>query len=446
MKFKPHEYQRYCITRMIKEPRLGLFLDMGLGKTVITLTALNEMINYQCSVKKVLIIAPKRVAETTWTDERDKWDHLKHLKMSKILGSSIERTIAAEAEADIYLINRENVSWLVDSFKKSWKWDTVVIDELSSFKNSSAKRFKKLKLVLPHIKRLYGLTGTPAANGYMDLWAQVYLLDQGKRLYKTITQYRERYFTPDKRNQHTVFSYKLKKGCDQVIQNKISDICISLQDKADVPDTIYQTSSLNLSPAVKEAYQRLEKDLILELKDTEITALNAGVLVNKLLQIASGCVYDEDGDYHRLHREKIEVLKEVLEQASGNVLVFFNFKHEKEEIKKFFKAARILEGEQEIRDWNTGRIKLLLAHPASCGYGLNLQKGGHTIVWFSPTWNLEQYEQANARLARQGQKHPVIINHIIANDTVDELVMEALKNKETIQSALLQELEKHSCK
>lgn len=443
MRFKPHEYQRYCINRMIREPRLGLFLDMGLGKTVITLTALNEMINYQCSVERVLIIAPKRVAETTWTDERDKWDHLRHLRLSRILGSSAERMAAAEEEADIYLINRENVSWLVDNFKKNWKWDAVVIDELSSFKNPSAKRFKKLKQVLPHIKRLYGLTGTPAANGYMDLWAEVYLLDQGKRLHKTITQYRERYFTPDKRNQHTVFSYKLRKGCDRVIQERISDICISLQDRADVPDTVCQTSSLNLSPPVKAAYRKLEEDLVLELKDTEITAFNAGVLVNKLLQIASGSVYDEAGNYHIIHQEKLEVLREVLEQASGNVLVFFNFRHEKEEIMKAFKEARVLGGEEEIRSWNAGRIKLLLAHPASCGYGLNLQSGGHTIVWFSPTWNLEQYEQANARLARQGQKHPVVINHIIANDTVDELVMKALRDKEQIQTALLKELEKY---
>ena len=444
MRFKPHDYQYYCINRMINESRLGLLLQMGLGKSVITLTAINELKFYKHQVNKVLIIAPKRVAETTWSDECKKWDHLKHLKISKILGSEKKRIKAVKSEADIYIINRENVTWLVEKFKGEWKWDTVVIDELSSFKNHRAKRFKSLKKMLPHIKRLYGLTGTPAANGLLDLWAQIYLLDQGERLYKTIGQYRERFFLPDKRNAQVIFSYKPKLDAEAVIKELISDICISIKhsDFVDLPDCIYQNQTLILSDRVQKAYLEMEKKLVLELSDTEITAVNAGVLTNKLLQIASGSIYDETGEYHLIHKEKIEVLKETIEQAASPVLVFYNYKHERDLILKEIKEAKVLESDKDIRDWNKGKIPVLLAHPASTAYGLNMQEGGHTVIWFSPTWNLELYEQANARLNRQGQTETVTVNHIIAKNTVDEIVMKALKSKDKVQATLLENLQK----
>lgn len=390
-----------------------------------------------------MIVAPKRVAETTWSDESLKWDHLKHLRISKILGSEKSRIQAALSDADIYVINRENVFWLVKNFKSDWKWDMVVLDEFSSFKNPNAKRFKALKKMLPHIKRLYGLTGTPAANGLMDLWAQIYLLDQGKRLYKTIGQYRERYFLPDKRNAQIVYSYKPKRDADRAIRERISDICISIDssDYVELPECIYQNQSVILSKKSRKAYEEMEKTLVLELSESEITAVSTAALMNKLLQIASGSVYDETGKYHIIHREKLEVLDEIVEQAKSPVLVFYNYRHEKEEILKAFKEAKALESDEDIKAWNQGKIPILLAHPASCGYGLNMQKGGHIAVWYSPTWNLEQYEQANARLNRQGQTEPVLICHIIAKDTVDEIVMNALSRKEEVQTTLLKALE-----
>lgn len=444
MKFTPHDYQNYCIHRMLNEPRLGLFLNMGLGKTVISLTAINEMLFYRKTTAKVLVIAPKRVAETTWTDEKDKWDHLKHLRIAKILGTAKQRMDAANSDADIYVINRENVVWLVEHFNKNWKWDTVIIDELSSFKNHKSKRFRALKKMMPHISRLYGLTGTPAANGLIDLWAQLYLLDGGERLFKTIGRYRETYFLPDKRNATVVFSYKLKPGAEEQIRERISDICVSLKsgDYVELPDCVSRTSTLNLSPKAKKAYEKMERESVLEMMDGEISAFNAGVLTNKLLQIASGCVYDDSGKYHVIHNEKIEVLKEIIEEAQSPVLVFYNFVHEREMILKEIKDARVLTNDADIKKWNAGKIPVLLAHPASCGYGLNMQAGGHTAVWFSPTWNLEQYQQANARLNRQGQTETVTINHIIAKGTVDETVMSALTGKDKVQSALLNELER----
>lgn len=444
MIFKPHDYQRYCINRVINEDHLGLFLNMGLGKTSITLTALNELIFYQHKVNRVLIIAPKSVAEATWTAEALKWDHLKHLRFSKILGTQKQRKEAVEADADIYIVNRENVAWLVDNFKESWKWDCVVVDELSSFKNHSAKRFKKLKQVLPYINRFYGLTGTPASNGLIDLWAQVFLLDQGKRLGKTVTSYRSEYFLPDKRNAYTIFTYKLKEGSEKKIRDKIKDICVSIDssDYVNLPDRIDMKTLVSLDDKVLKQYQEMERDMLLELPDGEITAVNAAVVTNKLLQIASGCVYDEMGNYHRIHDYKIEALKEIVEAAGDeSVLVFYSFKHEKERILEEFKEAVELKGEQTAKAWNQKKIKLLLAHPASSGYGLNLQAGGHIIVWVSPTWNLEQYQQANARLFRQGQKEPVIVQHILAEDTIDSHVMEVLESKDVEQASLLKALE-----
>ncbi len=444
MIFKPHPYQNYCINRIINEDHLGLFLNMGLGKTVITLTALNELIFYKHAVNRVLVIAPKKVAETTWTAEALKWEHLKSLKFSKILGTQAKRKKAVEAEADVYIINRENVAWLVDNFKSNWKWDCVVIDELSSFKNHSAKRFKKLKQVLPHINRLYGLTGTPASNGLIDLWAQLYLLDQGKRLGKTVTSYRNEYFTPDKRNAYTVFTYKLKKGAEKRIRNRIEDICVSIDssDYVTLPDRVEMKTVIKLDDKVLKQYQEMEKDMLLELPEGEITAVNAAAVTNKLLQIASGCIYEESGLYHVLHDSKLEALKEIIEAAGDEpVLVFYNFKFEKERILDEFKEAVELKDEATAVAWNDRRIKLLLAHPASSGYGLNLQAGGHIIVWISPTWNLEQYQQANARLFRQGQKEPVIIQHILAEGTIDNHVMNVLEGKDKEQASLLKALE-----
>ena len=444
MIFKPHNYQRYCINRVINEDHLGLFLDMGLGKTVITLTALNELIYYKHNVNRVLIIAPKKVAETTWTAEALKWEHLKSLTFSKILGNQASRKKAVEDEADIYIINRENVSWLVDNYKSNWKWDCIVIDELSSFKNHTAKRFKKLKQVLPHIRRLYGLTGTPASNGLIDLWAQLYLLDRGKRLGRTVTAFRNEYFLPDKRNAYTVFTYKLKKGAEEKIRNKIKDICISIDSSSYVklPDRVDMKTVIKLDDKVLEQYQDMERDMLLELPEGDITAANAAAVTNKLLQIASGCVYDEDGDYHVIHDSKLEALKEIIEAAGvQSVLVFYSFKHEKERILEEFKEAVELKDEKTAKAWNDRKIKILVAHPASSGYGLNLQAGGHIIVWFSPTWNLEQYQQSNARLYRQGQKEPVIVQHILAEGTMDETVMKVLEGKDKEQASLLKALE-----
>lgn len=445
MRFIPHDYQHYCISRMIREKRLGLFLRMGFGKTVITLTALNELIYFRNETRKALIIAPKRVAESTWTDESLKWEHLKHLKISKILGSQQKRIQAVEDDADIYIINRENIPWLVDNYKTNWKWDTVVIDELSSFKNPSSKRFKKLKTVLPFIKRLYGLTGTPAANGLIDLWAQIYLLDKGERLEKTVSGYREKYFLPDKRNATTIFTYKLKPGSEEAIREKISDICISLKqsDYVKLPPLMTTNRKVILPPKAVKAYREMERDMFTQLPEGEISAANAGVVAGKLLQVASGAVYGEDGNYLAVHKAKIEALEEIEElSCDDNLLVFYNFIHEKELILKNFPHAKVLSGPEDITAWNNGEIKMLLTHPASAGYGLNLQKGGHTVVWFSPTWNLEQYEQANARLYRQGQNEPVSVIHIIAKDSIDEVVLMALSRKDKTQSALLEALQK----
>lgn len=430
---------------MLKEPFLGLFLNMGLGKTVITLTALNEMLFYQKSVNKVLVIAPKRVAQTTWSDEKDKWDHLKHLKISKILGNEKERLNGALKQADIYIINRENVKWLVERFKSNWIWDTVVIDELSSFKNPKSVRFKKLKTMLPHIRRLYGLTGTPASNGLIDLWSQMFLIDKGIRLGKTLGAYRTKYFLPDKRNRNIIYTYKLKDGAEANIRDKISDICISIKNSEYVklPEKIVVDRAVMLSKESKDKYLEMEKDMILSLPDGEITASSAAVVTNKLLQVASGEIYDEDGEIHFIHDEKIETLKELIEEAQGEpVLVFYQFKHEKDRILNAFSEAKELIDESTIKEWNKGNIKILLTHPASSAYGLNIQHGGHRIIWFSPTWNLEQYEQSNARLHRQGQSEPVIITRMLCEDTVDKIVVDALKNKNAVQERLLNSIAK----
>lgn len=444
MKFKPWNYQQYAINHVIDNSASGLFLDMGMGKTVSTLTAIDDLILLG-EVNKVLVIAPLRVAEDTWSTEVDKWDHLKHLRISKILGSKKQREEAINTEADIYVTNRENVDWLVTECFNSWIWDMVVIDELSSFKSSKAKRFRALKKVRPYFKRIVGLTGTPAPNSLIDLWPQIYLLDGGQRLGKTITGYKERYFKPGRRNGYVVYNWELKEGSEEAIQNKISDICISMsaKDYLDLPERIDNRVEITLPIKVMDTYKQLEKDLVLEIGEEDITAANAAVLTNKLLQLANGAIYSEDKEVVRIHDEKLDRLEEIIDIANGKpVLVFYNFKHDYDRISKMLTKNKIkhqtLNTSDDIKKWNNGEIQVALLHPASAGHGLNLQYGGNIIVWFGLTWSLELYQQANARLHRQGQKETVIIHHLIAKGTVDEDVMNALANKEVNQNMLLE--------
>ena len=442
MKYIPHNYQDYATNKILELPKVGLFLDMGLGKTVITLTAIYLLMFDYFDIQKVLVIAPKRVAEDTWSRETEKWDHLKHLRISKVLGTQKQRMDALKTDADIYVINRENVKWLVDLYGIKWPFDMVVIDELSSFKSNKSQRFKALKKVSPLMERVVGLTGTPTPNGYMDLWPQMYLLDRGERLGKTLTGYRERYFTPGRRNGYTVFDWDLKDGADNAIQKKISDICVSMKadDYLELPERINNNVYVRMDPKARVLYEQLEKNLILQVDDDQITALTAATLTQKLLQLANGSVYNEDGGVTHIHDGKLEALDEILEFNDEPVLVFYNFKHDYSRLMQHFKDLnpRTLETSRDIADWNEGRIRLLLAHPASVGHGLNIQAGGHIIVWFGLTWSLELYQQANARLDRQGQTKNVIVHHLITEGTVDEDVMKALERKETGQEALLE--------
>lgn len=418
---------------------------MGLGKTVSTLTAINELMYDRFEISKVLVIAPKRVADDTWTSEAMKWDHLQHLRFSKVLGTAKQREQALKADADIYLINRENVAWLVDHLKRIWPFDMIVVDELSSFKSNQALRFKKLRMVRPLSRRFVGLTGTPAPNGLMDLWPQVYLMDQGERLGKTITGYRDRYFYPGKRNGFTVFSWEPKEGAQDVIQEKISDICVSMkaEDYLQMPDLTVNDIPVTLSPSEKRQYDNLEKEKLLELDGQEITALSAAATWGKLLQLANGAVYGDEGEPVILHDKKLDALEDILDASCGHpVLVFYNFRHDYERLKERFKSLkpRTLGDSKDIRDWNEGRIPLLLAQPASMGHGLNIQAGGHIIVWFGLNPSLELYQQANARLYRQGQKSAVIIHRLVTKGTVDEDVINKLEAKDDRQENLMEML------
>lgn len=444
MNFKAWDYQQFSINHVLENNSAGLFLDMGMGKTVSTLTAIDDLLVLD-EINKVLVIAPKRVAEDTWSTEVEKWDHLKDLKVSKILGTAKQRIEAVKEDADIYVISRDNVAWLVDNYFSDWKWDMCVIDELSSFKSSRAKRFKALRKVRPFFKRIVGLTGTPAPNGLIDLWPQMYLLDGGDRLGKTITGYRERYFKPGQRNGYVVYNWCLKEGSEEQIQQKISDICISMKakDYLTLPDRIDNRIEIKLTPKAEQTYKALEKDLFMELNGQDITATNAAVLTNKLLQIANGAIYSESKEVVEIHNEKIDRLEEIIDTANGKpVLVFYNFKHDYKRIAEMLDKNKInyqsLETSEDIAKWNNGEIQVVLLHPASAGHGLNLQYGGNIIVWFGLTWSLELYQQANARLHRQGQKETVIIHHLIAKGTVDEDVMEVLEDKESNQDALLE--------
>lgn len=439
MEFKPHEYQQRAIRRVIDQERVGLFLDMGLGKTVITLTAVKDLIE-DFAVTRVLVIAPKRVAEDTWTRESAKWDHLKGLRISPVLGGPVERRKALEAEADVYVIGRDNVQWLVEHLGRYWPFDMVVIDELSSFKNPQAKRFRALRKVMPRVDRVVGLTGTPSPNGLMDLWAEVYLLDQGERLERTIGAYRELYFRPGASNGHVVYQWLPRKGAAKTIEDKLSDLCVSMSaaDYLQLPERIDNVIPVKLQAAELAKYQELEREQVLNLGDDQtVVALNAAAVMNKLLQIANGCVYLETGAYARIHERKAEALEEIVDTTDEPVLVFYSFRHDLTPIVRRIPEARMLDGPEDIAAWNRGEIRVLLAHPASVGYGLNLQDGGHVIVWYGLTWSLELYQQANARLYRQGQEKPVIIHHLVAEGTVDEQVMKALQAKDTSQAALL---------
>lgn len=436
-----HPYQRYAVDFIERHRFCGLFLDMGLGKTVSTLTAVKRMI-YSFEVSKVLVIAPKRVAETTWTTEADKWEHLRCLKLSKVIGTEKERAEALGADADVYVINRENVCWLVRYLNGRMSFDMLVIDELSSFKSHTAQRFKALKSVRYQFSRIIGLTGTPAPNGYMDLWAELYLLDGGERLGKYITRYREEYFHPLISVGAVVYRYGLNAMSDIVISKKISDICVSMKagDYLQLPKRIDNTINVILTKDEKRQYDRFESEEILKINGETITAANAAAVTNKLLQYANGAVYDETKNVHTIHDAKIEALEELVEAASGDpVLVFYSYRHDAtrimERLKKYDPV--MLEGEKDISDWNEGKTKVLITHPASAGHGLNLQAGGHIIVWFGVTWSLELYQQANARLHRQGQTKPVMIYHLITKGTMDERVMKAIANKENGQNAMI---------
>ena len=409
---------------------------MGLGKTVITLSAISDLL-YLGEVTKVLVIAPLRVAQSTWPDECAKWDHLKGLRISKILGSAKERIAGVAAEADIYIINRENTGWLVNNYINKWPFGMLVIDELSSFKSSGSNRFRALRKVIPFFKKIVGLTGTPAPNSLIDLWPQLYLLDKGLRLGKTMTSYKQQYFNPGRRNGYIVYDWKLKDGSAAAIHNKIGDICVSMksEDYLKMPGRIDNIISVKMPDKIKDAYKKLEKELIL---DDDITAANAAVLTNKLLQICNGAIYDDMHNVVELHDEKLKALEDVIEAANGKpVLIFYSYKHDLSRIQKYIKGSKKLEGPEDIKNWNEGKILVLLAHPASAGHGLNLQQGGSIIIWFGLTWSLENYLQANARLHRQGQKETVIVHHIIAKNTVDEDVLKALQRKEINQDALL---------
>lgn len=443
MKYVPHAYQTYCIDRMLTTPSLGLLLDMGLGKTVIALTAVNELKYNWLAISKVLVIAPKKVAESTWLKEQAKWDHLKNLRVVSVLGALSKRVYALNTPADVYVINRDNVLWLVDYYRNSWCFDTVVVDEFSSFKSHDSKRFKALSWVRKHISRFVGLTGTPAPNGLLDLWAQVYLLDGGERLGKCITHFRERYFNYDSYR----YSYELKAGAEEIIRSAISDICVSMkaEDYLELPDCTYVTIPVLLDTKAEKLYKELEKEMLVEVDEELLEASTAAVLSNKLLQLCNGAVYNAEREVVDIHSCKIEAFMECIEALNGApVLVFYNFQHDLTRIKKALSKTKLtvreLKKPKDEDDWNERKIDALLAHPASAAYGLNLQKGGNHVIWFGLNWSLELYLQANKRLHRQGQTSRVIIHHLVVEKGLDAAVMLALEGKNTTQNCLMDAL------
>lgn len=442
MKYNPFPYQDHATEHIIQNTGNGLFLEMGLGKTVSTLTAVDRLIYDYLEVNKVLVIAPKRVAEDTWTTECEKWDHLRHLRISRVLDDERKRISALRQKADIYVINRENVSWLQSHYAGAWPFDMVVIDESSSFKSHKAVRFKSLKLVRAFINRVVILTGTPAPNGLLDIWAPMFLVDRGARLGEKYEGYRARYF--EKNQWERRYTIKKHESYEQGIYNKIGDIVISMKaaDYLDLPERIDRIVNVKLPDEVKKAYDDFERNAVLALsEEDQITAINAAALSTKLLQFANGAVYDEEKVWHEMHREKLEALEEIIDSSNGKpVLVFYWYKHDLERIKKHLKAYNPIElkRQEDIKNWNAGNLDVMLAHPASAGHGLNLQAGGNIIVWFGLTWSLELYQQANARLHRLGQTQAVIIHHLVAIGTMDEDVMDRLETKSEGQNALME--------
>lgn len=447
MKFEPHDYQQYCIARLLDDPALWLMLDMGLGKTVITLSAIMALKYDRFAVNRALVIAPKKVAEATWSAEAAKWSHLQHLRVVEVLGSQAKRSRALHTPADVWVINRENVPWLVDYYRNDWPFDMVVLDESTSFKNHQAKRFKALKAVRPRISRIVELSGTPAPKGLIDLWAQMYLLDGGQRLGKSIGAYRERYFTPDQRSRTQVFSYKPKDGADNRIKELIGDICVSMraEDYLDLPDMITQVVPVQLDAKAAKAYEQLERDLLLPVDEDCIDAGSAAVLTNKLLQLCNGAAYTEDRKVAEIHRCKVDAFLETVEALNGeHALVFYSYQHDRDRLlaalHKSGLRVRVYAGPQDAEAWNAGQVDILLAHPASCAYGLNLQQGGRHIIWFGLTWSLELYQQANKRLHRQGQRLPVIVHLLCARGYQDDRVLDVLEGRQDEQAGIIQAL------
>lgn len=439
MKYSPHDYQTFATNFILEHPIAAVLLEMGLGKSVITLTAIFDLTLDSFLIRKVLVIAPLRVARDTWPAEIEKWDHLNGLTYSVALGDEAQRKAALLKRAQVYIINRENVDWLVNKSGLPFDFDMVVIDELSSFKDHTSKRFKALRKVRPKVKRIVGLTGTPSANGLMDLWTEIGIIDMGQRLGRFITHYRNSFFVPDKRNQQMVFSYKPLPGAEDEIYRRISDITISMKntDYLKLPECVINEIPVWLSDKEKKVYDTMKRDLVLSLEGREIDALNAAALSNKLLQMANGAVYADDGSVARIHDHKLDALEDIIEASNGKpVLVAYWFKHDLERILNRFPAEK-LDSADSIKRWNDGEIPLAVIHPASAGHGLNLQAGGSTLVWFGLTWSLELYQQTNARLWRQGQKDTVVIHHIITKGTIDEDVMRALKRKDKTQTALI---------
>lgn len=450
MKYIPYEYQAKATRFVLDHPECGLFLDMGLGKSVITLTAIQELID-ECEITRALVVAPKKVAETTWTAEAAKWDHLRDMKVAKVMGSEKQRRLALAGKADVYVIGRDNFVWLAGLYGGRLPFDVLVIDELTSFKNSKSQRFKAMRIARPGVSRVIGLTGTPAPNGLIDLWGQMYCIDMGQRLGKSLTRYRENHFETHRWN-NIVVRCDLKKGHEEIIRDSIADICLSMQakDYLQLPDLMTHTVPVELSPSVMAAYNRFERDKVLEFRQehegepANVLANSAAGLMNKLAQFANGAVYDGDRNTREIHGEKVDKLAEIVEAANGNsVLVFYQFKHDIPRIKRKLKNCRVevYEGEKQLLDWNAGKIDVLLAHPASTAYGLNMQQGGHYIVWFGTGWDLELFQQANARLHRQGQRHPVTVYKLIAAHTVEERASASLEDKKMRQQSLLDSLD-----
>ena len=445
MQYTPHTYQTRLKDFIIANRYAFLTVDMGLGKTVTTLTAIQELIEDYCETDRVLVIAPKSVAENTWTGECAKWDHLAHLRVSVAMGTEAQRIRALATPADIYVINRDNVQWLVDS-SIGWPFDTVIIDESSSFKNPQARRFKALRKVRPRIRRMILLTGTPSPNGYMDLWAQMWLIDMGKRLGRTLGAFRTRYFKPGRSNGHVVYDWILQPGAGDQISEKIQDVTVSLkaEDWLEVPDLIETDIRIALSPTESKAYRDFERDQLMSLDGKDIEAVTAAALTNKLLQFTGGAMYDTEHGWHTTNDAKLRALEDIIETAGEEpVLVFYQFKHELARLQERFKVLHpvVFSGEPDtLKAWNEGKIRLLLCQPASVQYGLNMQNGGHILVWYTPTWNLEQYQQANARLHRQGQERPVLCYRLICEGTIDNRVIAAISTKDSAQESLLAQI------